>query len=274
MDCGLQDIERRFNQTKAGIAITRIVRMIITTAQMDLCTPGFASAFAYTVLSTKTNEIGAQLTQGDVWSLEGDAFARAVLEILCEARAGRWDRDPLSYHQIGPKKNALNYTPVYATGCTTDPRLASLVSAINQVLNDDKWLIDDCSDDGKAQRIRSLRQAIFDRITPSTRQCEAHLSAMMNNMIGAKQSSLILTNTEALDAIRKEIAIMLCSGATGNLDAWQFADQVARVLVNGICELKGVFGKSGNARQSVNVNFGIAPQSAVGNARPVVSAVM
>jgi hypothetical protein len=268
MDCGLQEIEMRFNQTKAGRAITRIVRMIITTAQMDLCKPGFASAFAYTVLSTKTNEIGAQLTQGDVWSLEGEAFARAVLGILCEARAGDWDRTPLSYHQIGPKNNALNYTPVSATGaCTTDPRLATLVSSINQVLNDANWLIDDCSDDDKkARRIRSLRQAIFDRITPSTRQCEAHLSAMMNNMIGAKQSSLILTNTEALDAIRKEIAAMLCSGATGNLDAWQFADQVAKVLVNGICELKGVFGKSGNARPPVNVNFGIA--------RPPVSAVM
>ncbi|NDC42541.1 MAG: hypothetical protein EBZ77_13510 [Chitinophagia bacterium] len=273
MDCGLQEIERRFNQTKAGSAITRIVRMIITTAQMDLCQSGFASAFAYTVLSTKTNEIGAQLTPGDVWSLEGDAFARAVLGILCEARAGRWDRTPLSYHQIGPKNNALTYAPVYATGaCTTDPRLTSLVSSINQVLNDAKWLIDDCSDDGKARRIRSWRQAIMDRITPSTRQCEAHLSAMMNNMIGAKQSSLILTNTEALDAIRKEIATMLCSGAAGDLDALQFADQVAKVLVNGICELKGVFGQSGNALPSVNVNFGIARQSAVGNARPVVSA--
>jgi hypothetical protein len=273
MDCGLQDIERRFNLTEAGRAITRIVRMIITTAQKDLCEPGFASAFAYTVLSTKTNEIGAQLTPGDVWSLEGDAFAREVLRILCEARAGDWDRDPLSYHQIGPKNNALNYTPVYATGaCTTDPRLASLVSSINQVLNDAKWLIDDCSDDGKARRIRSWRQAIFDRITPSTRQCEAHLSAMMNNTIGAKQSSLILTNTEALDAIRKEIATMLCSGATGDLDAWQFADQVAKVLVNGICELKGVFGKSGNARPLVNVKFGNARQSV--NSHPSVSAVI
>jgi hypothetical protein len=145
------------------------------------------------------------------------------------------------------------------------------VSSINQVLNDANWLIDDCSDDGKARRIRSLRQAIMDKITPSTRECDAHLNAMMNNIIGAKQSSLILTNTEALDAIRKEIATMLCSGATGNLDAWQFADQVAKVLVDGICELKGVFG---NARPSVNVNFGIARQSDVGNSRPSVSAVM
>jgi hypothetical protein len=254
MDCGLQDIEMRFNQTNAGRAITRIVRMIITTAQKDLCQSGFASAFAYTVLSTKTNEIGAQLTQGDVWSLEGDEFARAVLGILCEARAGRWERDPLSYHQIGQKKNALNYTPLYATSaCTTDPRLATLVSSINQVLNDANWLIDDCSDGGKAQRIRSLREAIMYRITPTIQECEAHVNAMMNNMIGAKQSSLILTNTEALDAIRKEIATMLCSGATGNLDPLQFGEQVAKVLVNGICELKGVFGKSGNALPSVNV---------------------
>ena len=238
--------------------------MIITTAQMDLCKPGFASAFAYTVLSTKTNEIGAQLTPGDVGSLEGDAFARAVLGILCEARAGDWDRTPLSYHQIGPKSNALRYAPVYATGaCTTDPRLATLVSSINQVLNDANWVIDDCRDDAKARRIRSLRQAIMDRIMPTIQECEAHVNAMMNNIIGAKQSSLILTNTEALDAIRKEIAIMLCSGATGNLDPLQFGEQVAKVLVNGICELKGVFGKSGNARQS-----------AVGNSRPYVSAVM
>ena len=181
----------------------------------------------------RTNEIGAQLTPGDVWSLEGDEFARAVLGILCEARAGDWDRDPLSYHQIGPKNNALNYTPVYDTGaCTADPRLATLVSSINQVLNDAKWLIDDCSEEGKAQRISSLREAIMYRITPTIQECEAHVNAMMNNMIGAKQSSLILTNTEALDAIRKEIATMLCSGATGNLDPLQFGEQVAKVLVN------------------------------------------
>jgi hypothetical protein len=95
---------------------------------------------------------------------------------------------------------------------------------------------------------------------------------MMNNTIGAKQSSLILTNTEALDAIRKEIATMLCSGAAGDLDAWQFADQVAKVLVNGICELKGVFGNSGNARQSVNVKFETPRQSV--NSHPSVSSVM
>ena len=176
-------------------------------------------------------------------------------------------------NQIGPKNNALNYTPVYATGaCTTDPRLASLVSSINQVLNDDKWLIDDCSDDGKAQRIKSLSEAIMYRITPTIQECEAHVNAMMNNMIGAKQSSLILTNTEELDAIRKEIATMLCSDATGNLDPLQFGEQVAKVLVNGICELKGVFGKSGNARPLVNVKFGNARQSV--NSHPSVSAVM
>jgi hypothetical protein len=146
------------------------------------------------------------------------------------------------------------------------------VSSINRVLNDAKWLIDDCSEAGKAQRIGSLREAIMYRITPTTQECEAHVNAMMNNIIGAKQSSLILTNTEALDAIRKEIATMLCSGATGKLGPLQFADQVAKVLVNGICELKGVFGKSGNARPSVNVNFGNARQSV--DSRPYVGAVM
>jgi hypothetical protein len=250
MDCGLQEIERRFNQTTAGQAIMRIVRMIITTAQMDLCQPGIASAFAYTVLSTKTNEMGTKLTTGDVWSLEGDEFARAVLRMLCEARAGNWNRAPLSYHRIGQKNTPLTYTPVYSSACTTDPRLATLVSSINQVLNDAKWLIYDCSETGKALRIRSWHQAIVDKITPSTRECEAHLNAMMNTIIGAKESAYIMTNTEALDAIRKEIAVMLCYGATGNLDARAFAYQVARVLVNGICELKGVFG---NARPPVAV---------------------
>jgi len=256
MDCGLHDIETRFNQTKAGRAITRIARMIITTAQMDLCQPSIASAVAYTFLSTKTNQRGAPVT-GDVWSLEGDAFARAVLEMLCEARAGNWSRQPLSYHRIGQKSalQPLTYAPVPAAGaCATDPRLATLVYAINYVLTDASGLLADCSENGMKLRIRSWRQAIVDNITPSTRDCEAHVTATMNKIIGAKDSASIMTNTEALDAIRKEIAAMLCTGATGDLTAWQFADQVASVIVTGICELKGVFGPPRRDR-SMSVQF-------------------
>lgn len=238
MECEWVELETHFNASALGRAFTRIVRIIVTMMQADICGGGLASAAAYGLLQSKTISTTDDF---EIMKLGGDDFARVVLKALCEAKAGTWSRPPgVTYYAPSettpPSKNTLSFTPMFST-CFNDERIGSLARAAQAIIK--KTLVDlDCVAN-KDAHVAILTRTLVNGLdgTSSALTCTRHVTDRFRDL------TKIVSGHDALAVIREEIATALC-GTQGNvqLTKEQFAARVARLFVDAACALKASIG--------------------------------
>ena len=233
MDCRINAIEERLKKTPLGLAISRIVRIIIAMTKHELCGNGLAASAVFSILATKSPEPGLPST--DIAALGGEIFATKVISMLCEANPGSWNRQPAAYNVVA-QAQPLEFTPLYGAPCSNDTRLETLVTALQSIFSMISGLMGCSSAERKAAKVRDIRdyitQAIGDRISLSG-TCASHA----NELISREFRVDVFSRHEAIVYIGNEIAKAVCEGSTRDLTGEDFAAYVANMLVDGACKL-------------------------------------
>lgn len=254
MECELQRLESKFTQVPLGVAIARIVRIVVKMAQMDLCQGGMVSVASYGLLSL--------LFTGSDGGASGDEFTRMVFGALCGEgmRTGEWNRSlsvpmPIDSSSARDKKGLipLEFTPFVSTEpCVTkNPQLAKLALAVREIMNKgfrssiEGGLNDQCSSTKTRETAkRDFAAGIVTQITPGDRECTEHVVAAIARALDA-QSVRIVEANEALGYIRSEIARAVCAGSIGKISVDGFAAHVAATILDGVCDLRAAWLASG-----------------------------
>lgn len=252
MECELQRLESKFTQVPLGVAIARIVRIVVKMAQMDLCQGGMVSVASYGLLSL----FGEPGPSGS--GPTGDEFTRMVFGVLCGEgmRAGEWNRRlsvpmPIDSSSARYKKGLipLEFTPFVSTApCVNkNPQLAKLALSVREIMNKGfgESIKDPCSSEQNREKAkRELAAQIVTQITPGDRECTEHVVAAMARALDA-QSARIVEANEALLYIRSEIARAVCAGSIGEISVDGFATHVAATILDGVCDLRAAWLASG-----------------------------
>ena len=258
MECELQRLESKFTQVPLGVAIARIVRILVKMAQMDLCQGGMVSVASYGLLSLlSTGPDGGS-------GATGDEFTRMVFGVLCGEgmRTGEWNRRlsvpmPIDSSSARDKKGLipLEFTPFVSTApCVNkNPQLAKLALSVREIMNKgfgesiEGGLVvsDSCSSEKNREKTkRELAAQIATQITPGDRECTEHVVAFSARALDA-QSARIVEANEALLYIRSEIARAVCAGSIGEISVAGFAAHVAATIIDGVCDLRAAWLASG-----------------------------
>jgi hypothetical protein len=261
MECELQRLESKFTQVPLGVAIARIVRIVVKMAQMDLCQGGMASVASYGLLS-----LFGEPGRGPDGATGGDEFTRMVFGVLCGdgMRTGEWNRRlsvPMpsagsAYNSASNKMYMpLAFTPFVSTQpcVNTSPQLAKLALAVREIVDKGfresikNGLNDQCSSMKTRETAkRAFAAKIVTQITPGDRECMEHVVAATARALNA-QSVRIVEGNEALLYIRSEIASAVCAGSIGKISVDGFAAHVAATIIDGVCELRAAWLESGPA---------------------------
>lgn len=257
MECELQRLESKFTQVPLGVAIARIVRIVVKMAQMDLCQGGMASVASYGLLS-----LFGEPGLGPDGATGADEFTRMVFGVLCGdgMRTGEWNRRlsvpmPSASSSGGQGLPPLAFTSFVSTEpCVNkSPQLAMLALAVREIVDKvfrdsiKNGLNDQCSSTKTRETAkRAFAARIVTQITPGDRECTEHVVAATARALNA-QSVRIVEANEALLYIRSEIARAVCAGSIGKISVDGFAAHVAATIIDGVCELRAAWLESGPA---------------------------